>query len=368
MTDTFDPADAGCWMARGRPAHHALALADAWRRFPDLPNEAPLGARMARSRERVQALRPLNEAIAQETERQRKAANFAFVERQIAQGSTDSRNRAILHARDVHGYDWDAAVAYANGNHAAIAGWPGRPPSPSRRGEPDVRRLGYDQGFLDGGGRPEDIFDVARRSFLAAPPEPSFEASRAEQPRIARPLPSQWPAPTDTPAPVSWHRRLLVLGASESATGAIGIRAMLRERPGHEAAGLYILGGDSGLHLITATTGATPGDQTALRHALRQGDYTDILVVADDAEIGSPAVPACCHSAERWSARAIRCFSSVRISVSGSHAAVPLATSSPPDIFDGPGWPPGCRAAWGISPRATLARLAPAATGSLSRT
>ncbi|HUD91673.1 MULTISPECIES: hypothetical protein [Sphingobium] len=285
MTDTFDPADAGCWMARGRPAHHALALADAWRRFPDLPNEAPLGARMARSRERVQALRPLNEAIAQETERQRKAANFAFVERQIAQGSTDSRNRAILHARDVHGYDWDAAVAYANGNHAAIAGWPGRPPSPSRRGEPDVRRLGYDQGFLDGGGRPEDIFDVARRSFLAAPPEPSFEASRAEQPRIARPLPSQWPAPTDTPAPVSWHRRLLVLGASESATGAIGIRAMLRERPGHEAAGLYILGGDSGLHLITATTGATPGDQTALRHALRQGDYTDILVVADDAEI-----------------------------------------------------------------------------------
>jgi hypothetical protein len=119
MTDSFDPADAGCWMARGRPAHHAHALADAWRRFPDLPNDAPLDARMARSRERVQALRPLNEAIAQETERQRVAANFACIERQIAQGSTDSRNPAILHGRDVHGYGWDAAVAYADGLYAA---------------------------------------------------------------------------------------------------------------------------------------------------------------------------------------------------------------------------------------------------------
>ncbi|OYW89066.1 MAG: hypothetical protein B7Z20_00960 [Sphingobium sp. 32-64-5] len=281
MTDTFDPADAGCWMARGRPAHHAHALADAWRRFPDLPTDAPLDARMARSRERVQALRPLNEAIAQETERQRTAANFACVERQIAQGSTDSRNGAILHARDVHGYDWDAAFAYAEGNHAAIAGWPARPPSPFRRGEPDVRRLGYDQGFLDGGGRPDDVFDVARRSYLATPPEPG----RTEEPRIARPLPSQWPAPTDSPAPVSWHRRLLVLGASECATGAIGIHAMLRERPGHETAGLYMLGADSGLRPIAATNGATPGDPAALRHALRQGDYADILVVADAAEL-----------------------------------------------------------------------------------
>lgn len=281
MTDKFDPADAGCWMARGRPAHHAHALADAWRRFPDLPNDAPLDARMARSRERVQALRPLNEAIAQETERQRKAANFACVERQIAQGSTDSRNGMILHARDVHGYDWDAAVAYSEGRYAAQAGWQARPPSPSRPGEPDVRRLGYDQGFLDGGGRPDDIFDVARRSFLATPSEPSG----AEEPRIARPRPSQWPAPTDSPPPVSWHRRLLVLGVSECAMGAIGIHAMLRERPGHEAAGLYMLGTDSGLQPISAANGATPGDQIAVRHALRQGDYADILVVADDAEM-----------------------------------------------------------------------------------
>jgi hypothetical protein len=281
MTDIFDPADAGCWMARGRPTHHAQALADAWRRFPDLPSDAPVEARMARSRERVQALRPLNEAIAQETERQRQARNFAFVERQVEQGSNDPRDRAILHARDVHGYDWDAAVAYADGNYAAVAGWPARHPSPSRTGEPDTRRQGYDQGFLDGGGRPGDIFDVARRSFLATPSQPH----PVEEPRIARPLPSQWPAPTDAPAPVSWHRRLLLLGASESATGAIGILSMLRERPGHQAAGLYTLDANSGLHPVSETTGTAPDVGSRLRDTLRQGDYADILVVADGAEV-----------------------------------------------------------------------------------
>lgn len=156
MTNDFDPADAGCWMAHGRPAHHAHALADAWRRFPDLPNNAPLDERMARGRERVQALRPLNEAIGLETERQRQSANFACVERQIAEGSTDGRKAFILHARDVHGYDWDAAYAYADGRYAAEAGWESRPPSPYHAGEQEVRRLAYQQGFLDGGGQPDD--------------------------------------------------------------------------------------------------------------------------------------------------------------------------------------------------------------------
>src|SRR3546814_509873 len=168
MTDSLYPAGTGCWMAHGRPANHAHALADAWRRFPDLPNDAPRDERMARARERVQALRPLNEAIGLEIERQRQSANFACIERQIAEGSTDSRNPAILHARDVHGYGWDAAVAYANGLYAARAGWESRPPSPSCTGESDVRRPAYHQGFLDGGGQPDDIFDVARRSFAAA--------------------------------------------------------------------------------------------------------------------------------------------------------------------------------------------------------
>jgi len=282
MTDSFDPADAGCWMAHGRPAHHAHALADAWRRFPDLPNDATMDARMARARERVQVLRPLNEAIRLETERQRIATNFACIERQIAQGSTDSRNPAILHARDVHGYDWDAAIAYADGLYAARAGWESRLASPPRAGQADVRRPAYHQGFLNGGGQPEDIFDAARRSFAAAP----FEPMPPDSPRVTRPVPSQWPSPSDTPAPVSWHRRLLLLGASERATGTIGILAMLRERPGHEAAALYLIEAESGLQPISATPGAMPDDRAPLRDLLHQGDYTDILIVADDAEFG----------------------------------------------------------------------------------
>lgn len=281
MTDSFDPADAGCWMARGRPAHHAHALADAWRRFPDLPNGAPLDARMARSRERVQALRPLNEAIAQETERQRKAANFACIERQIAQGSTDSRNGAILHARDVHGYDWDAAVAYAEGNIAALKGWPARPPSATRARDVDVRRSAYHQGFLDGGGQPDDIFDVARRAFAATPSEPN----RTENAQPARPLPSKWSNPTDVPAPASWHRRVLLLGATELATGTIGILAMLRERPGHEAIALYAVSAETGLSPLSLSSGPAPADAAVTRLTLRQGDYADILVIADNAEM-----------------------------------------------------------------------------------
>lgn len=281
MTDSFDPADAGCWMAHGRPAHHAHALAAAWRRFPDLPNDAPLEARMARSRERVGMLRPLNEAIRLETERQRIASNFASIERLIAEGSTDDRHASILHARDVHGYDWDAAVAYADGHYAARAGWVARPPSPSREGQLNTRRSSYHQGFLNGGGQPDDIFDVARRSFLAMPAEPIREHS----PRAARPLPSQWPSPTDVPAPASWHRRLLLLGTSELAAGAIGIHAMLQERPGHEAATIVIADADSGLRLFSPPKGSAPADSAALAQFLRQGDFTDILVVADDLEL-----------------------------------------------------------------------------------
>ena len=281
MTDISDPADAGCWIARGRPAHHAHALADAWRRFPDLPNGAPLDARMARSRERVQALRPLNEAIGLETERQRQSTNFACIERQIAEGSTDSRKPAILHARDVRGYDWDAAVAWADGSYAARAGWPARPPSPLLAGEPNTRGHAYTQGFLDNGGQPDDIFDVARRSFAAAP----SEITRPNSPRSARPLPGSWPSPTDAPSPASWHRRLLIIGASELATEAIGILAMLRERPGHEAMPQYVISPETGLCPLEPA-GVTYHDRTVLREQLRASDFTDILVVANDAELG----------------------------------------------------------------------------------
>lgn len=279
--ESFDPADAHCWIARGRPAHHAQALANAWQSFPDLPNHAPLDARMARTRERVQMLRPLHEAMSAETERNRVAANFAFVERQVASGSSDSRNGMILQARKVHGYSWDAAVAYADGRYAAQAGWDSRPPSHMRPGELDVRRPAYHQGFIDGGGQPDDIFDVARRLLAVAPSAPS----QPDSPRTARPLPSQWTMPTDVPPPASWQRRLLVLGASEWTSGDIGFLAMLRERPGHEAVALYVIDAEAGLRPLSAPTSISPDDTAGLRARLRAADYTDILVAANDAEL-----------------------------------------------------------------------------------
>lgn len=281
IPDSFDPADAHCWIASGRPAHHAQALADAWHSFPDLPNEAPLEERMARTRERVRMLRPLHEAMSEETERNRIAANFAFVERAVASGSSDSRKGMILEAREVHGYSWDAAVAYADGRYAAQAGWASRPPSHMRSDALDIRRPAYHQGFLDGGGQPDDIFDVARRSLAVPPSAPS----QAHNPRTARPLPSQWATPTDMPPPASWHRRLLLLGASEWTSGDIGILAMLRERPGHEATAIYVIDAEAVLRSLLAPASLLPNDSAGVRERFRAADYTDILVAANDAEL-----------------------------------------------------------------------------------
>ncbi|WP_185928869.1 hypothetical protein [Sphingomonas sp. IC081] len=280
MTETFDPADAACWIARGRPPHHAHAIADAWRTFPDLPIGTPLEARMVRTRERTAMLKPLHEQIAQEGEQRRQATNFAFVERKVAEGSTDSRDAGILYARNVHGYDWDDAVAWAYGNYAARAGWEARPPSRTRLGEPDRRRGAYNQGFLDGGGQPDDIFDVARRSLTAVTPAPAKVAS----PSSSRPLPSQWPSPADLPAPASWHRRLLILGASEYSAGTLGILAMLHERPGHEETTICLIAAERGLYLLSEANGIASGDDKALRDYLWQRDYTDIVAIASEAE------------------------------------------------------------------------------------
>lgn len=280
MTETFDPANPACWIARGRPSHHAHAIADAWRAFPDLPIGTPLEVRMARTRERTAMLKPLHEQIAQEGEQQRQAKNFAFVERKVAEGSTDSRDAGILRARDVHGYDWDEAVAWATGNYAARAGWEARPPSRTRLDEPDLRRGAYNQGFLDGGGRPDDIFDAARRSLTAVTPEPAKVAS----PPSSRPLPSQWPSPGDLPAPASWHRRLLILGASEYRAGTIGILNMLHERSGHEETTICLIDVERGLYLLSDANSIASGDDDALREYLRQRDYTDIVAIASEAE------------------------------------------------------------------------------------
>ncbi len=284
MSDDFNPGDAGCWIARGRPAHHAAALADAWRRFPDLPATAPLDERMARSRERVAALRPLHAAIAAETEAERQRKNFAHAERQVAQGTGDPRYATILHARNMLGYDWNAAYSYADGVHAARAGWEYRFFASGRERDFDQRRRAYDQGFRDGGGRPDDIFDTARRSFAAA--ENSKSTAPFVQPApTGRILPSLWPNPNDAPTPVSWQRRLIVLSASEAATGAIGHLAQLQAIPGHDAAAIILVDAKEGLTLYRTSEGAMSDTGAQVDHLLATRDFHDILLAADDPDL-----------------------------------------------------------------------------------
>lgn len=279
MSEAFNPADAGCWIARGRPPHHALALADAWQRCPDLPAAAQLDDRIKRTRERVLLLKPLHDAIAAETEASRQKMNFAFVERKLASGDGDPRYAATLRDRDDHGYDWNAAWSYAEGFHAARAGWDARASWPASAQDAEQRRKAYDRGFRDGGGVPEDLFDVARRAFAAAP-QPSLHVSE----QAARPLPSQWPAPTDVPPPASWNRRLLLVGASELEAEAIGVLDLLRDRPGHEGAIILAIDAENGLRPLSAQSCPVPTDIRAWRRFLDMGDYSDILVVADGAE------------------------------------------------------------------------------------
>src|SRR3546814_10494594 len=48
MSEPFDPADTDAWIAHGRSPVQAAALADAWRRFPDLANDSPLDRKSTR--------------------------------------------------------------------------------------------------------------------------------------------------------------------------------------------------------------------------------------------------------------------------------------------------------------------------------
>ena len=125
-----DPADPQTWLARGRVEHHAQALADAWRDFPDLPFDAPVEEKQARCRSRAAALKPIHDAISAEAERQRRDRNFAHLEASAATGKMSDRDVAILRARDDHGYDWDEAYHFADGWYAAHAGWERRTPGP----------------------------------------------------------------------------------------------------------------------------------------------------------------------------------------------------------------------------------------------
>lgn len=123
---------------------------------------------MARTRERVGAMRPIIEAMAQRTEAERQARNFAFIDGKVAHGEADEQDRAILRGRNMLGYDWDASVQYAQGWYAAHAGWAPRWTSGGHRGSGTALRAAYDKGFADGGGDAQDLFDEARRAFIAA--------------------------------------------------------------------------------------------------------------------------------------------------------------------------------------------------------
>lgn len=313
MSEPFDPADAEAWIAHGRRPEHAAILANTWRRYPDLPADAVPEARLARMRERVIALRPVMESMSRTVEEERQARNFTFTATRIASGAGDDRDHAIIRARDIHGYDWNQAVRYAAGWYAAHAGW-----------EPEARRPGpsvlaaeaYDHGFRDGGGNRDDLFDTARRALTAAPSASSLPSTIA-----ARPLPSTWLKPSDTPRPTRWSRRLLILGGPETGllaeSSAVPAEAavllpMLRACLGHEEATVVVIAG-TGFHALNNLDGAIAplagaeaasrlaGDgahQRKLRALFGAGDFDDILVAAQgdylallDAHAG--ALPLC---------------------------------------------------------------------------
>lgn len=291
ISEPFDPANAATWIARGRRPEHAAILADAWQRFPDLPNDADRDARLARMRDRALALRPVMEAMSKTADEERQARNFAFTEAKVGRGAGDARDDAILRARTLHAYDWDRAVRYAWGWYAANAGWE---PEARRPGAPTPASLAYDHGFADGGGNRDDLFDTARRAFEAAS---SPEAPPAAQ--RARPLPSAWPKPTDEPLPARWTRRLLILGAPEAGLVAGGhhpqsdiavLLPVLRATAGSDDLTVILVSG-AGFHRLGEEAGAIVplrgdtlpveqriGDQ--LRSLVAGRDFDDILVAA----------------------------------------------------------------------------------------
>jgi len=312
ISEPFDPADERTWIARGRRPEHAAILADAWRRFPDLPTKADREARVARMRERALALRPVMEAMSKAADAERQARNFAFTETRISSGKGDDRDDAILRARSLHRYDWDRAVRYASGWYAATAGW-----------EPEARRgpcgtpatLAYDQGFADGGGNRDDLFDTARRGYEAA----SLPEARPA-PTSGRPLPSSWPRPTDQPLPARWTRRLLILGAPEAGwieTRAGGqaesahLLAALRASAGRDEIAVVVIFSAGFQALTNSGTDAAaaaplhadmvsfdPRLEDQLRSLLSGHDFDDILVAAQGAylallDLNAAALPLC---------------------------------------------------------------------------
>ena len=323
----LDPGDPESWIARGRHPEDAAVIAAAWRTFPDLSPDASLEERQARSRARVEAMRPVHAAMVRRVDSERQAKNFAFVEARLTTGGGDDRDVAILRARDVHGHDWDSAVHYASGWYAAHAGWKHRGPSADRNGHAHANHhAAYDLGFADAGGQREDIFDAARRANLAGERKSNQPPALIPE-RRARQLPSAWLRPTDRPRPIAWAKRLLVIGdciAPRAITAVPAIELFdnrqfqaLQAHPGLRDAAVVVLSAEHGFvsgHVplapySTAMTSkraaalaSNPQEQAKLADLLAGRDVEDILLVASGnhlavIEAHHRALPLCRHMA-----------------------------------------------------------------------
>jgi len=235
----------------------------------------PADTRMAQVRARVAAMRPFMDRLSEETRRAREITNFTFVENALARGTNDPRQAGIIEGRDRHGFSWDEAVQYAEGRHAASAGWESRFMGEAAESACGQRlAAAYDLGFRDGGGRPDDLFDTARRAYLADRPAempPQLSASRLP--------PSQWPAPTDRPRPARWDRRLLLLGRDEVEAGFL---AAVQAEPDSDQ--LTILTFDGRTAHIRDNDGCLVAT-SRLAAALQAHDFDDILIAAQGEDL-----------------------------------------------------------------------------------
>lgn len=199
----------------------------------------------------------------------RVADNFAFAERH----ADDVRYRTIVEARDRLGLGWDEAVAYADGYYAARAGWAECP-----HGNPSQVRS-YRLGFSDGGGRPDDLFDVARRAFEAAAPEDHATGDRTFA--IASSLPSSWLPPSDAPRPVPWSARLLLVGIGTDPPLATRLLDEVRRYAGHEEACILTVDAVRGF----ASWCCPAGNEQSLADWIARREFSDVLVSASGADL-----------------------------------------------------------------------------------
>lgn len=306
MTE-FDATDPATWLARGRTADEAEALARAWQDYPDLPPTAPAEEQRQRRRARLEVLKPLDDPRTLRRQRELEETNFAFVAQQIETGKARPEDVAKIRGRDTYGYDWLQASAYGHGWYAAAHGSEFRYVSFRLDCRVDERhRQPYRQGFLDGGGRPDELFDTARRQYAVAAQAPVPNASD-QKPATARLSPTTWPTPSDAPRPTAWTKRLLIIAAADQQASSVRTRAielyddaffrMLRATPGAADATIVVLSAvhgfiaateqtDPSMELMTeeraARLSACPQERAKLEALVAGREFDDILLRLDD--------------------------------------------------------------------------------------